>query len=69
MSDSEKRIALLIDADNAPAEMIDEILTRHTGQPLEIIRRDSDRDFFMDAQEAKDYGLVDEILRRGAVKS
>lgn len=45
-------------------EMIDEILVKHTGQPLENIRRDSDRDFFMGADEAKDYGIVDEILRR-----
>jgi len=45
-------------------EMIDEILVKHTGQPVEIIRRDSDRDFFMGADEAKAYGLVDEILRR-----
>ena len=45
-------------------EMIDEILVRHTGQPIEIIRRDSDRDFFMDAQEARAYGIVDEILTR-----
>jgi len=46
-------------------EMIDEILVNHTGQPLEIIQRDSDRDFFMGAEEAKEYGLVDEVLRRG----
>lgn len=45
-------------------EMIDEILVKHTGQPLENIRRDSDRDFFMGADEARDYGIVDEILRR-----
>jgi ATP-dependent Clp protease protease subunit len=45
-------------------EMIDEILVKHTGQSVEVIRRDSDRDFFMGAQEAKDYGLVDEVLRR-----
>lgn len=45
-------------------EMIDEILVRHTGQPLEIIRRDSDRDFFMGGEEAKAYGIVDEVLRR-----
>jgi ATP-dependent Clp protease protease subunit len=45
-------------------EMIDEILVRHTGQPIEIIRRDSDRDFFMGAEEAQDYGIVDEILKR-----
>jgi len=45
-------------------EMIDEILVKHTGQSLEIIRRDSDRDFFMGSQEAKEYGLIDEILVR-----
>lgn len=45
-------------------EMIDEILVRHTGQPLEVIRKDSDRDFFMGADEALSYGLIDEILRR-----
>ena len=46
-------------------EMIDEILVTHTGQTIEAIRRDSDRDFFMNAQEALEYGLIDEILRRG----
>ena len=45
-------------------DMIDEILVRHTGQPLETIRKDSDRDFFMSAEEAKEYGIVDEILIR-----
>ena len=45
-------------------EMIDEILVTHTGQPVDVIRRDSDRDFFMDAEEAKAYGLIDEVLRR-----
>lgn len=45
-------------------EMIDEILVKHTGQPLEVIRRDSDRDFFMGAKEAKEYGLIDEVLSR-----
>lgn len=45
-------------------EMIDEILVKHTGQPIENIRRDSDRDFFMGAEEAKTYGLIDEILHR-----
>lgn len=50
-------------------EMIDEILARHTGQPIENIRRDSDRDFFMDAREAQKYGLVDEILRRNPANS
>jgi len=45
-------------------QMIDEILVMHTGQSIETVRRDSDRDFFMGAQEAVEYGLVDEILRR-----
>ena len=45
-------------------EMIDEILVNHTGQSLDIIQRDSDRDFFMGPEEAKEYGLVDEVLRR-----
>ncbi len=45
-------------------DMIDEILARHTGQPKDTIRRDSDRDFFMGADEAKDYGLIDEVLER-----
>ena len=45
-------------------EMIDHILVEHTGQPLEIIQRDSDRDFYMSAEEAQKYGLVDEVLRR-----
>ncbi len=45
-------------------EMIDEILVRHTGQPIDIIRRDSDRDFFMGADEARTYGIVDEVLKR-----
>ncbi len=45
-------------------EMIDEVLVKHTGQSVEVIRRDSDRDFFMDAQEAMDYGLIDSVLTR-----
>jgi ATP-dependent Clp protease protease subunit len=45
-------------------EMIDEILVKHTGQPIENIQRDSDRDFFMGAEEAREYGIVDETLHR-----
>jgi len=45
-------------------DMIDEILVRHTGQPVEIIRRDSDRDFFMGAKEAREYGIIDEVFER-----
>jgi len=39
-----------------------EILARHTGQPVEKIAKDSDRDFFMSADEAKEYGLVDKVI-------
>jgi ATP-dependent Clp protease protease subunit len=43
-------------------DTLTEILANHTGQPIERVGRDSDRDFFMSAQEARDYGLVDEIV-------
>ncbi len=44
-------------------EKLNTILVKHTGQPLEIIERDTDRDFYMDGEAAKKYGLVDEVLR------
>jgi ATP-dependent Clp protease, protease subunit len=37
-------------------------LAYHTGQPLEKILKDTDRDFFMSAKEAKEYGLIDDII-------
>ncbi len=43
-------------------EKLNEILSLHTGKPVEVIERDTDRDFFMSAQEAKDYGLVDHVI-------
>jgi ATP-dependent Clp protease protease subunit len=42
--------------------LVDEILARHTGQPLERIQRDTDRDFILSAEQALEYGVVDEIL-------
>lgn len=41
---------------------LNQILANTTGQPLEVIERDTERDFYMDAQAAKEYGLVDEVL-------
>lgn len=41
---------------------INEILSKHTGQPLEKIEKDTDRDFYLSAQEAKEYGLIDKII-------
>lgn len=43
-------------------DVINEIIQHHTGQPLERIKRDTDRDFFMSATEAIEYGIIDEVL-------
>ncbi len=43
---------------------MNEILAKLTGQPIERVERDTDRDNYMSAQEAKDYGLVDTVLER-----
>jgi ATP-dependent Clp protease protease subunit len=45
-------------------ERLNEILARHTGQPMERISQDTDRDFFMGGDEAVDYGLIDSVLVR-----
>ncbi|RJP68759.1 MAG: ATP-dependent Clp endopeptidase proteolytic subunit ClpP [Candidatus Abyssobacteria bacterium SURF_17] len=45
-------------------EMINEILVRHTGQTMEKIRQDTERDYYMSAEEAKAYGIIDEVLTR-----
>lgn len=44
-------------------EELNKILSRHTGQPLEKVAQDTDRDFFMSADEAKNYGLVDKVIQ------
>lgn len=45
-------------------EELNQILASHTGQPLEKISRDSERDFFLNGQEAVDYGLVDKVIAK-----
>lgn len=40
------------------------IISEHSGKPYEVISRDSDRDYWMNAQEAQEYGMVDEIMKR-----
>jgi ATP-dependent Clp protease protease subunit len=45
-------------------EIIRNIIAKHTGQTVERVTRDFDRDFYLDAQGAKDYGFVDELLTR-----
>ena len=46
---------------------LDRILASHTGQTLERVEKDSDRDFFMSPEEAKDYGLIDEVIHSRVV--
>jgi ATP-dependent Clp protease, protease subunit len=43
-------------------EALDTIMAKHTGQDLERIKRDTDRDFFMSGEQAKEYGLVDDVI-------
>lgn len=43
-------------------KLLDEILAKHTGQPLERVAKDTDRDFIMTADQAKEYGIIDEVL-------
>jgi ATP-dependent Clp protease protease subunit len=47
--------------------VLNEILAHHTGQPLERIAKDTDRDRYLTAAESKEYGLVDEILAKPPV--
>ena len=45
-------------------EIVNDILVRHTGQSLESVKKDTDRDFFMSAEQARDYGLIDEVIEK-----
>jgi ATP-dependent Clp protease, protease subunit len=41
---------------------LDEIIGKHTGQPLERVSRDTERDYFMSAPEAREYGIIDQVI-------
>ncbi len=45
-------------------EVLNLIIASHTGQPIERIAKDTDRDFYMTAEQAKEYGVVDDILTK-----
>lgn len=45
-------------------QRLNELLADHTGQPIERIQEDTERDFFMSAQESKEYGLIDQVIDR-----
>ncbi|HUK81273.1 MAG TPA: ATP-dependent Clp endopeptidase proteolytic subunit ClpP [Verrucomicrobiae bacterium] len=44
-------------------DRLNEIIALHTGKPVEVIAKDTDRDFFMSAAESRDYGLVDDVVK------
>lgn len=44
-------------------QKLNQILAKHTGQPLKKVERDTDRDFYLSAEEAKKYGLIDEVIK------
>jgi ATP-dependent Clp protease protease subunit len=44
-------------------ERLNEILASHTGQPVEIIERDVERDRIMSAMQAKEYGIIDQVIK------
>lgn len=48
--------------------LLNGIMSKHTGQPLEVIERDLDRDYYLDAKQAVDYGLVDQVLEAPSKK-
>jgi len=48
---------------------LNEILVKHTGKTLEQIEKDTDRDYFMNAVEARDYGIIDEVISEKETKS
>ena len=44
-------------------EKLNTILSKHTGQPLSKVEKDTDRDFYLSAQESKEYGIIDEVIK------
>jgi ATP-dependent Clp protease protease subunit len=45
-------------------DIIRNILTKHTGQPMEKIQHDTDRDYYLNPQQAIEYGLIDQVLEK-----
>jgi ATP-dependent Clp protease protease subunit len=48
-------------------QRLNEIMAHHTGQPIERIEKDTDRDFYMSAEEAKEYGIIDEVIAKRGI--
>jgi ATP-dependent Clp protease protease subunit len=50
-------------------EELNQILAHHSGQPIEKIEKDSERDFFMNGNQAKEYGLIDEVIFKKGIET
>ncbi|HEX7504408.1 MAG TPA: ATP-dependent Clp protease proteolytic subunit [Syntrophales bacterium] len=48
-------------------EELNDILAKHTGQPIDRIERDTDRDYYMSGDQAKEYGLIDSVIQKRPV--
>ncbi len=48
-------------------EELNEVLSKHTGQPIDKISKDTERDFFMTGEQAKEYGIIDEVIEKRIV--
>jgi len=51
------------------SDILSKVLSHHTGQPLDKIKQDTDRDYFMGPEDAKEYGLIDQILESRHAKA
>ena len=49
-------------------QRLDEIIAKHTGQPLEKVAKDTERDYFMSAEEAKEYNIVDRVIEQALAR-
>jgi ATP-dependent Clp protease protease subunit len=49
-------------------KLINEIISERSGQPLERVEKDTDRDFFLSAEEAKQYGIIDKVIQQQSIK-
>ena len=59
---TDKRADFIAPADYSEGRRLDEIISKHTGQPLDKVAKDTERDYFMSAEEAKEYNLVDQVI-------
>ena len=58
-------IVIMTEEFNRTKKRLNELLVQHTGQPLEQIERDTDRNYFMSPYEARDYGIIDKVYEAG----